>query len=121
MKRFAILTAIMMLSMFCLSCAFADIINPESESNYDDVPLVVTVDESGNIVSGDDSEEDIATEAISGDVAPELDVESGDIEKTAEEESVGITDGKGGNPIGGIIAIVVVLLLVVLIAFLNRG
>ena len=121
MKRFAILTAIMMLSMFCLSCAFADIINPESESNYDDVPLVVTMDESGNIISEEETEKEAATEIVSGEVAPELEVESGEIAETAEEESVGITDGKGGNPVGGIIAIVVVLLLVVLIAFLNRG
>ncbi len=122
MKKLAILTVIMILSLFCFTHAFADIINPDAEPAVDDIPLVITTDDSGNIISeeGTGSKEEQASE-ISGepDTASVVDVEEESTE--TQEESKGLEDGKGGNPIGGIIAIVVVLLLVLLIAFLNRG
>ena len=122
MKKLAIMTVVMILSLFCLTYAFADIINPDAEAPVDDIPLVISTDESGNLIAEDKTTEEAqATETVDeSETAPIVEVESGESTET-KEESKGIEDGKGGNPIGGIIAIVVVLLLVVLIAFLNRG
>ena len=119
MKKFALMLAIMMLSV-CCSFAFADIIAPDSEGNdVDNIPLVISEEEgSGEIVV--ETEESGEVKAETEEVPESVEVESGEVTET-EEASTGLEDGKGGNPIGGIIAIVVVLLLVVLIAFLNRG
>lgn len=118
MKKFALMLAIMMLSV-CCSFAFADIIAPDSEGNdVDSIPLVISEEEETADVT--ETEESGEVKAETEEVPEIVEVESGEVTET-EEASTGLEDGKGGNPIGGIIAIVVVLLLVVLIAFLNRG
>ena len=120
MKRFALMLAIMMLSVFCYSFAFADIINPNAQANdVDNIPLVIS-EGSGEEADPTDVEQTNEVPTPTEEVKEPSEVNSGEVTE-AQEESTGIEDGKGGNPVGGIIAIVVVLLLVLLIAFLNRG
>ncbi|MBR6253298.1 MAG: hypothetical protein IKR04_05650 [Clostridia bacterium] len=120
MKKFALMLAIMMLSV-CCSFAFADIIAPDSEGNdVDNIPLVISDEEGSGEIVVETEEQSGEVKAETEEVPESVEVESGEVTET-EEASTGLEDGKGGNPIGGIIAIVVVLLLVVLIAFLNRG
>ena len=118
MKKFALMIAIMILSVFCMSFAFA----AEEANDVADVPLLISEK------SGEDEEKTTVEEptGLSGETeektedAPVVEVQCGESTETKEEGN-GLEDGKGGNPVGGIIAIVVVILLVLLIAFLNRG